>query len=109
MAEPFARPNRKELKKAIGIYSDPLLHWATNAAIGTLNKLNPENIDFKESQFREWEFLTRRMLWKFGTSQVVNNVFKLSEESAEEYWKDWKPPILTKEKTKMISGDWKSG
>ncbi len=110
MAEPFAKPTKEQLRKALEIYSDPLLFGAINTTIRTLNKLNPEKIDFKESQFKEWEFLSRRVLWKFGLVQIVGHIYRLAEEGAEQYWKDWKPPEIKKDKKlKMIPGEWKSG
>jgi len=110
MAEPFAKPNKECLKQALKLYSDPLLYWATNAAVEALVRLNPNDFDVSENQFREWIFLTRRLIWKFGLCQVVGNVYRLVEEDAEEYWKDWEAPEIKKDKRdKMLPGDWTSG
>jgi len=110
MSEIFSRPNKEQLKKALKLYSDPLLFWATNVAVETLQRMNPEDFDIQESQFREWIFLTRRMLWKFGLFQIAGHLYKLAEEDANEYWSNWTPPeIKKKRREEMISAEWKSG
>ena len=111
MAEPFASPSKDDLKKALELYSDPLLFWATNVAVETLNRMNPNDYDVQESQFGEWIFLTRRLLWKFGLVQIIEHTYKLYEESAEEYWSNWTPPEIEKinQDKVMISKEWKSG
>ena len=45
MSEIFSRPNKEQLKKALKLYSDPLLFWATNVAVETLQRMNPEDFD----------------------------------------------------------------
>lgn len=113
MAEPFAKPNKEQLKQALKLYSDPLLYFTTNVAVETLRRMNPEDYDVQESQFREWLFLTRRLLWKFGLLQIQEHVYRLYEESADrqEYWKDWTPPEVkkTKQDKWVIPKGWKSG
>ena len=99
MAEPFAKPTKEMIEEARELYGDPILYWATNTAVEVLKRMNPNDFDIQENQFGEWLFLTRRLLWKFGLNQIVGNVYRLAEEDAEEYWKNWTPP--------KVAGDFK--
>lgn len=113
MAEPFAKPTKKDLKKALQLYSDPVLHWASNTAVEVLTRMSQKDweADYREKWFREWQFLTRRLIWNFGLFQIVGHVYRLAEESADEYWDNFKLPEIkrTKQDRTMISKRWKSG
>lgn len=104
-------PNKAELERMILLNKDPIIFWATNIALQALEQLNPENFDIDENRFGQWEFLTRRFLWKFGTFQIVEHVYRLASESSADYWATWKPPKLNpiKQDQTMISPGWKSG
>lgn len=101
MAEPFAKPTKEQVQKLQEFLGDPLGFWAMGVTIKALEKMNPDNFDIDENRFREWKFLTRRMIWKFGLLQIVEHVYSLAEKSADEYWKNWTPPKETdKDETK---------
>lgn len=99
MPEPFSKPTKEQIEKARELYGDPLLYWATNVAVKALDRMMKpiHKFDFKESHLKEWEFLTRRLLWEFGLFQIVERVHELSVVNADEYWKNWTPPILVEE------------
>lgn len=110
MAEIFSRPSKEDIKKALQLYSDPLLFWATNTAVEALRRINPEDYDIWENRFSEWCFLTQRLLWRFGLFQIVECVCQLYQESAEQYWTAWTPPNLEEEERESkVWKDWRSG
>jgi hypothetical protein len=109
MSEPFGRPNKEDMRKALKLYSDPILYWATNVAVEALKRMDSNDFDVRESQFREWIFLTRRMLWNYGACQILGWVLKLNEENADEYWSNWTPPETKQEKKTKVFRSWKSG
>lgn len=109
MAEPFSPPNKEQLKKALQLYKDPIIYWATNTAVETLNRLDPNDIDIRENQYRELRSLLRIFIQNFGLYQIQELVYQINVEIADDYWKNFVPPIIKENGNQMISKEWKSG
>lgn len=110
MAEPYAKPNKEHIKKLISFVGDSFGYHLMVCGIEAMKRVNPETYDVQESQFGEWKFLTRRLLWNFGLFQVIEHVYRLNEENSEQYWDNFEAPEKEpKEEYKMIPEEWRSG
>lgn len=58
-------------------------------------------IDYNESSFREWRRLTKLMFVNNPTIFIIEETYKISEELAEDIWKDFELPDF-KEKKKSV-------
>lgn len=104
MGEPWAKPNNQQVEKLREFLGDPLGWFLMGCSIKAMERLDP-NYDIQETEFGEWIFYTRRLIWKFGLVQILGHVYRLAEESADEYWANWTPPKETDEDNKEVSID----
>lgn len=103
MAEPCRKPTKEDIEKAKKLYSDPLLYWATNAAIKGLQKIEEEGTDYEKGTLKEWRRITRLLL-KNGLP--VSNLLVELEQSvvdlAKEQWKGFELPNFNEEERSKI-------
>jgi len=103
MAEPFSKPNKEQIKNAIELYGDPILYWATNVAVKTLNKISEKGFkeDLTNLQFKEWIRLTRLMFLNIPAIFIYNEMDKICYDIANKQWTNFRVPNLNKENIKV--------
>lgn len=94
MAEPFGKPTKQDIEKARELYSDPILYWATNVAVASLQDLK---IDFSYSCAREWIRLTRLMILNYPVVLLQGKFKEIIYDVANEQWTDFEVPSTKKE------------
>lgn len=104
MAEPFAKPSKKQMKKALKLYSDSLIYWAVNTTIKTLNEMQGKTNEFQI--WKLWRKYSRLMFLNFPAILVHNELYEIYSEWAE---KRFEIPEIKEKYENMISKEWKSG
>jgi len=87
MAEPFSPPNKFQLAKAKEVYSDPLMYWAMNAAIKSLNQMKGQ--DNTPNYWREFYALARLIIINWDAATAFNLVELASEDLADKKKYKW--------------------
>lgn len=110
MAEPFAKPNKEQMKKALQLYSDPVLYWATNCAVKALQQIQEEDSreakDINYKLYSWWRKYSRLMFLNFPAILVHAELYEIYSEWAE---KQFEIPEIKEKYENMISEEWKSG
>jgi len=99
MAEPFGQPTKQHIEKARKLYSDPILCWATNKAVETLNSMKGKELG--TNYWREFYSMCRLMIKNYSFTTTYNLLEIAGEDLANDTWlgKEFVvPKIKTKEK-----------
>jgi len=82
MGEPASNPSNAYIEKARTLYTDPLLVWATNKAVESLNQLSNENISEYVDKTRTKLFKNELILFiqNFGVGWVMQEVYGAVED-----------------------------
>lgn len=103
MADLFLSPTKAQIEKVRELYSDPVLYWATNCAIKTLDYLSQNPNDVEPTYWRKFYAMCRLMILNYG-ARLPFEILELSSEDLADgttpLWlgEPFIPPEITDEK-----------
>ncbi len=86
MGEPFRKPTEKEIEKTRELYSDPILHWATNTSIEVLNKIKFPKENISLEIYQEWKRQSRLMFLHFPASMIHEELYEIYSDLTNKVW-----------------------